>query len=45
MMIMGNLGSKERVGFKVEERICAELCLKLWFESEYFYNITKSGWF
>ena len=41
-----NLGSKENVGVRFKERICAELYLKLWSESDwYFYNITKSGWF
>ena len=40
------IGSKESVGVKFKEGICAELCLKLWFESDwYFCNITKSGWF
>ena len=28
-----DLGLKERVGVKFKEGICAELCLKLWFES------------
>ena len=35
---------KRRVKFKVG--IPAELCLKVWFKSNwYFCNITKSGWF
>ena len=33
MVNMRNLGSKESVEVKYEEGICAELCLKLWFES------------
>ena len=46
MMNIQNLGSKENVGVKFKECICAELCLKLWFESDlYFCNITKSEWF
>ena len=43
---MRNLGSTEIIGVKFEKGICAELCLKLWFESDwYFCNINKSGWF
>ena len=31
---------------KYKDDICAELRLKLWFESHlYFCNITESGWF
>ena len=46
MMNIRNVGSKENVGVKLKEGICAELCLKLWFESDwYFCNITKSEWF
>ena len=46
MMNIQNLGSKEKVGVKFKEGGCAELCLKLWFEGNwYFCNITKSGWF
>ena len=42
-MNMGNLSSKESVGVEFEEGIYAELCLKIWFESEqYSCNITKS---
>ena len=34
---------KESVGVKFKEGICAELCLKLWFKSDWhFCNITKS---
>ena len=34
MMNKQNLGSKENVGVKVKEDICADLFLKLWFESD-----------
>ena len=38
-----NLFSKESVGVKLKEGICAELSLKLWFESDwYFCNIKSS---
>ena len=40
------VGSKESVRVKFKDGICAELCLKLWFESDwYFCNITNSEWF
>ena len=46
MMNMLNLGSKENWGVKSNDKICAKLCLKLWFESDwYFCIITESGWF
>ena len=46
MMNIRNLGSKESVGVKFKEGIYTELCLKLWFESNwYFCKITESGWF
>ena len=46
MMNRQNLGSKEGVGVKFKEGVCAEFCLKLWIETDwYFCNITKSGWF
>ena len=46
MMKIENLGSKECVGVKFKDVICAELCLRLWFESDlYFCNVTESGWF
>ena len=46
MMNIRNLGSNENVGVKCKESICAELCLRLWFESHwYFCNITESGLF
>ena len=36
------LGSQESVGVKFKEDICAEFCLKLWFENDlYFCNITQ----
>ena len=38
--------SKESVVVKYIDGICAELYLKLWFDSDwYFCNITESGWF
>ena len=41
-----NLGSKGSVRVKCKDCICAELCLKLWFESDwYFRNIIESGRF
>ena len=37
---------KKKLGVKSKDGTCAELCLKLWFESDlYFCNITESGWF
>ena len=46
MVNIQNLGSKESLGVKFKDRIYTEFCLKLWFESDwYFYNITESGWF
>ena len=45
MMNIQNLGSKEKVAVKVKDSICAELCLKLWFESNwYFCDFTESGY-
>ena len=45
MMNIRNLGWKENVEVKFKVGICAKLCLKLWFKSDwYFCNITKSGW-
>ena len=42
MMNIRNLGPKESVGVKLKEGICTALCLKPWFESNwYFCNITK----
>ena len=36
------LGSTENIGIKFKEGICAELCLKLWFEGDYYFcNITN----
>ena len=38
--------SKGSLGVKYKDDICTELCLKIWFESDwYFCNITKPGWF
>ena len=46
MMNIRKLGSIETVGVKLKDDIWAELCLKLWFESDwYFCNSTKTGWF
>ena len=40
-----NLRSKGSREVKYKNVICAEVCLKLWFESDcYFCSITKSGW-
>ena len=33
----GIVGSKESVAVKFKEDICTELCLKLWFESDWFF--------
>ena len=46
MMNIQKLGSKESLGVELKDGICAELRLKVWFESGwYFCNITESGWF
>ena len=43
MMNMRNQGSKESLGVKFEESTCAELCLKIWLESDWhFCNITNT---
>ena len=40
---MQNLDLKDRLGVKFKDSICDELCLKLWFESDwYFFNIIES---
>ena len=45
MMNIRNLGSKESLEMKFKDSIYAELCLKLWFESDwYFCNIAESRW-
>ena len=45
MMNIQNLGPKESVGVKLNEGICAALCLKPWFGSNWcFCNIAKSGY-
>ena len=46
MMNVQNLGSKESLQVKFNDGIWAELCLKLWFESNwYFCNIAESECF
>ena len=46
MMNMQNLDLKDRLGVKFKDSICDELCLKLWFESDwYFFNIIESWFF
>ena len=45
MMNRQNLGSKESLGVKFKDGIWAEMCLKLWFENDwYFCHIIESGW-
>ena len=45
-MNMRNLWWKENLWVKFKHGICTELCLKLWFEKDwYFCNITETGWF
>ena len=40
------VSSKENVGVKFKEVICIKLCLKLWFERDwYFLNITSQDGF
>ena len=42
----GNLVLEKSLGVKFKDDLFAQLCLKLWFESDwYFCNITTSGWF
>ena len=44
MMSMRNLGSKESLGVKFKDDICAELRFKLWFKSDwYFCNMSQDG--
>ena len=45
MMNLRNLGSKESLGVKFKCGSFVELCLKLWFESDWYFDITESGWF
>ena len=46
MMNMQNLDSKVNVGVKFKDDICAKLCIRLWFESDWYIgNITQSRWF
>ena len=41
-----NLDSKESVWLKLKESLCAELCLKFWFESYwYFCKLTELKWY
>ena len=41
-----HLGSKGNLRVKYKDNISVELCLKLWFESDWcFRNINESGWF
>ena len=42
MINIQNLGSKESVGAKFQETRYAELCLKLWFENNWFFGILLS---
>ena len=42
MMDRQNLGSKESVGVKLKDGICAELRLKLWFENASIFVILLS---
>ena len=45
-MNIQNLSSEESVEVIYKDGICTKLCLKLWFESDwYFCNIIESGWF
>ena len=37
MMSIPNLGSKQNVGNKFKEGICTKLCLKLWFDSNWYF--------
>ena len=46
MMNIQNLGSKEKLEVKFKDDISSELCLKLWFERDwYFCNITSQDGF
>ena len=42
MMNMLNLRSKESAGVKFKDGICVELCLKLWYESDWYFVILLS---
>ena len=44
-MNLQDLGSKESLVVKFKCGTFAELCLKLWFESFWYFYITESGWF
>ena len=44
MMKTQNLGSEEELTVEFNNGVCAELCLKLWFERDwYFCNNTEPG--
>ena len=45
MMNIRNLGLEESVKVKYKDGICAELCLKLWFKSAWYFCNIESGWF
>ena len=45
MMNRQNLSSKESVGVKFKENICADFWLKLWSVSDWYFYFTKTGWF
>ena len=42
MINIWNLDSKGSLGVKYKDDICAELCSKLWFESDYSFVILPS---
>ena len=44
-MNMQNLVSQESVGVKYIDGIYAELFLKVWFESDWYFCNTESRWF
>ena len=40
---MRNLGSKETLGLKFKDGVCAEFYLKLWFESNFVILLRQDG--
>ena len=44
MMTIRNLGSKGNLWVKFKDGICAELCLKLWFENVTFQKSIAELW-
>ena len=42
MMNIRNLGSQESVGVKYIDGICTKICLKIWFESDWYFVILLS---